>query len=127
MSNKKALVVDDEIHIVQVVAIKLKNNDFDVVTAENGAEALDLAKSFKPDIIISDYQMPVMSGLEFVENLRKDQDTSQIPVVMLTARGFAITDEQKQQLNIADCISKPFSPRELLASLEGVLAAPVGK
>ncbi len=127
MSNKKALVVDDEIHIVQVVSIKLKNNDFEVFTAENGAEALDLAKSVKPDIIISDYQMPVLSGLEFVENLRKDESTSQIPVVMLTARGFAITDEQKDELKIADCISKPFSPRELLSSIEDVLASPVGK
>jgi two-component system alkaline phosphatase synthesis response regulator PhoP len=122
MANKKALVVDDEIHIVQVVAIKLKNNGFDVTTAENGAIALDLAGKIHPDIIITDFQMPVMSGLELVENLRKDPETADIPVVMLTARGFAIEEDQRQQLKISACLAKPFSPREVLQSIEEILA-----
>jgi two-component system alkaline phosphatase synthesis response regulator PhoP len=122
MANKKALVVDDEIHIVQVVAIKLKNNGFDVTTAENGAIALDLAGEIHPDIIITDFQMPVMSGLELVENLRKDPETADIPVVMLTARGFAIEEDQRQQLKISACLAKPFSPREVLQSIEEILA-----
>ena len=124
MANKKALVVDDEIHIVQVVAIKLKNNGFDVTTAENGAIALDLAGKIHPDIIITDFQMPVMSGLELVENLRKDPETADIPVVMLTARGFAIEEDQRQQLKISACLAKPFSPREVLQSIEEILAQP---
>jgi two-component system alkaline phosphatase synthesis response regulator PhoP len=124
MANKKALVVDDEIHIVQVVAIKLKNNGFDVTTAENGAIALDLAGKIHPDIIITDFQMPVMSGLELVENLRKDPETADIPVVMLTARGFAIEEDQRQQLKISACLAKPFSPREVLQSIEDILAQP---
>lgn len=123
MSNKKALVVDDEIHIVQVVAIKLRNNGFDVITADNGATALELAKDNKPDIIITDFQMPVMSGLELIENLRKDPETSDIPVIMLTARGFAIEDEKKEALKISDCLSKPFSPREVLKCIEETLIA----
>ncbi|MHC4999152.1 MAG: response regulator, partial [Planctomycetota bacterium] len=61
MENRKALVVDDEFHIVQVVAIKLKNNGFDVVTAENGSDGYAVASQDLPDIIISDYQMPVMN------------------------------------------------------------------
>ena len=123
MSDKKALVVDDEIHIVQVVAIKLRNNGFDVITADNGATALELAKDNKPDIIITDFQMPVMSGLELIENLRKDPETSDIPVIMLTARGFAIEDEKKEALKISDCLSKPFSPREVLKCIEETLIA----
>jgi len=121
MSQRKALVVDDEIHIVQVVAIKLRNNGFDVITAENGAIALECVKADKPDIIVTDFQMPVMSGLELIENLRSDPETADIPVIMLTARGFAIEDEKKQLLNIADCLSKPFSPREVLACIEETL------
>ncbi|HDS84629.1 MAG TPA: response regulator, partial [Phycisphaerales bacterium] len=62
MTQRKALVVDDEFHILQVVAIKLRNNGFDVMTAENGAQALQMAREHKPDIVITDYQMPVMSG-----------------------------------------------------------------
>ncbi len=124
MSDEKALkvlVVDDEIHIVQVVAIKLRNNGFDVITCENGAQALKIASKEKPNVIITDFQMPVMTGLELVENLRKQPDTAEIPVIMLTARGFAIEDRQKEELNISACLSKPFSPRELLQSVEEVL------
>jgi two-component system, OmpR family, alkaline phosphatase synthesis response regulator PhoP len=121
MADKKILVVDDEVHIVQVVAIKLRNNGFEVITAENGAEGLELAVQERPDLIVSDYQMPVMSGLEMIENLRAKPETRDIPVVMLTARGFAIEDEKKQQLGVAACLSKPFSPRELLQAIESVL------
>lgn len=124
MSDEKApkvLVVDDEIHIVQVVAIKLRNNGFDVITCENGAQALQLATNEKPDIIVADFQMPVMTGLELVQNLRSNPDTADIPVVMLTARGFAIQDRQNEDLKISACVSKPFSPRELLQSIEEVL------
>lgn len=121
MDNKKALVVDDEIHIVQVVAIKLRNNGFDVTTAENGAVALEYAKEIKPDIIVTDFQMPVMTGLELVENLRQDAETADIPVIMLTARGFAIEEDRREELNISACLSKPFSPRELLANVEEII------
>ena len=121
MDNKKALVVDDEFHIVQVVSIKLKNNGFDVVTAENGSDGYDLAVQTLPDVIISDYQMPVMSGIEMIEKLRQSPETADIPVIMLTARGFAIEDGQKEKLKISACLSKPFSPREVLATIEEVL------
>ncbi len=124
MSDEKALkvlVVDDEIHIVQVVAVKLRNNGFDVITCENGAQALDLASNEKPDIVVTDFQMPLMTGLELVQNLRSQPDTADIPVVLLTARGFAIKNEQKENLNISACVSKPFSPRELLQTVEEVL------
>lgn len=121
MADKKILVVDDEVHIVQVVAIKLRNNGFEVITAENGAEGLDLAIQERPDLIVSDFQMPVMSGVEMIENLRARPETRDIPVVMLTARGFAIEDDKKQQLRITACLSKPFSPRELLQSIESVI------
>ena len=118
---KKVLVVDDEVHIVQVVAIKLKNNGFDVLTAENGADALDLAGRERPDVIITDFQMPVMTGLELVRSLRGKPDTDRIPVIMLTARGFAVDDDQKEDLRISACLSKPFSPREVLQCIDEVI------
>ncbi len=121
MADRKALVVDDEFHIVQVVAIKLKNNGFEVLTADNGAAAYTLAVQHKPDIIVTDYQMPGLTGLELIEKLRADEQTAAIPVIMLTARGFAIEDQQKQALQIAACLSKPFSPREVLQTVEEVL------
>lgn len=121
MVQRKALVVDDEIHIVQVVAIKLRNNGYDVTTAENGEVGLELAGQIKPDIIITDFQMPIMTGLEMVENLRKQPETADIPVIMLTARGFAIEEEKREALKISAFLSKPFSPREVLKTIEETL------
>lgn len=121
MSERKALVVDDEFHIVQVVAIKLRNNGFDVLTADNGSEAYKLACQHNPDVIVTDYQMPQMTGLELIEKLRQNESTAETPVLMLTARGFAIDDQQAETLKIAACLSKPFSPREVLKSIEQVL------
>jgi len=121
MAEKKVLVVDDEIHIVYVAAIKLRNNGYEVVTATNGAEAFELACAEKPDIIVTDFQMPVMTGLEFVEKIRQNEETKDIPVILLTARSFAISKEQEQDLQISGCLSKPFSPRELLENIEDIL------
>jgi len=121
MAEKKVLVVDDEIHIVHVVAIKLRNNGYEVMTAGDGAEAFKIACEEKPDIIVTDFQMPVMTGLELVEKLRGSEETREIPVIMLTARSFAIEDRQKEDLQIAQCLSKPFSPKELLENIEDIL------
>ena len=121
MSDRTVLVVDDEIHIVHVVAIKLRNNGYEVISADNGAEALELAIRDKPDIIVTDYQMPVMTGLELVDNLRRHEETKDTPVIMLTARSFAISREQQDELKISGCLSKPFSPKELLGNIEDIL------
>ena len=121
MDGMKVLVVDDEVHIVNVVAVKLRNNDYEVIMAENGQEAFELACEEFPDIIVTDIQMPVMTGLELVEKLRQTESTKDIPVIMLTARDFSIEDGKKEELNISDCLAKPFSPRELLKSIENVL------
>ncbi len=121
MTGKKVLVVDDEIHIVHVVAIKFRNNGYEVLTASDGAQAYELACSENPDIIVTDYQMPIMTGLELIEKVRETEVIKDIPVILLTARSFAIEEEQKQQLQISECLSKPFSPKELLRSVEDIL------
>jgi two-component system alkaline phosphatase synthesis response regulator PhoP len=121
MNGKRVLVVDDEIHIVHVVAIKLRNNGYEVISAHNGADAFELACKQQPDIIVTDFQMPVMTGMELVEKLRENEGTKEIPIIMLTARSFSISKEQQEQFQISDCLSKPFSPRELLSNIEDIL------
>jgi two-component system alkaline phosphatase synthesis response regulator PhoP len=121
MATKRVLVADDEVHIIHVVAIKLRNNGYEVITADNGAEAFALACEQKPDIVVTDYQMPRMTGLELVERLRQCAQTKDIPVIMLTARNFAISQQQQEELQISECVSKPFSPKELLGNIEDVL------
>ena len=120
MANK-VLVADDEIHIIHVVAIKLRNNGYEVIAANNGAEAFDLACREKPDIVVTDCQMPVMTGLELIAKLREDERTKEIPVVLLTARSFAVSPEQQESLGVASCLSKPFSPKELLKTIQDIL------
>ena len=121
MSGKKVLVVDDEIHIVHVVSIKLRNNGYEALTAENGQQAYELACSEKPDVVITDCQMPIMDGLELVGKMRETEDLKEVPVIMLTARSFAIDKSQQEELGIRGCVSKPFSPKELLRNIEDVL------
>jgi CheY-like chemotaxis protein len=121
MGDKKVLVVDDEIHIVHVVAIKLRNNGYEVLSAENGAEAFEIACKEKPDIIVTDFQMPIMTGLELIEKLRQSEQTKDIPVILLTARNFAVTQDQQEHLQIHKCLSKPFSPKELLGYIEDII------
>ena len=121
MTPRKVLVVDDEVHIVHVVAIKLRNNGYEPITAGNGQEAYDLACRENPDIIIADYMMPVMTGLELLEKLRENEATKNIPFILLTARNFAIDDVNQQRLNVSLCITKPFSPKELLRNIEDIL------
>ena len=121
MTAKKILVVDNEIHIVQVVAIKFRNNGFEVITSDNAREAFELACRQKPDVIVTDLQMPGTSSLELIENLRKHPATADIPVVLLTARDFTVEDQQISDLRISVCLAKPFSPRELLQTVNEVL------
>ena len=120
MANK-VLVADDEIHIIHVVAIKLRNNGYEVIAANNGLEAYDLACREKPDIIVTDYQMPLMTGIELITKLREDEKTREIPVILLTARSFAVTQEQQESLAVSACLSKPFSPKELLKTIQDIL------
>lgn len=126
MSSKKILVCDDEPHILHVVSTKLRNGGYEVVTASDGQEALDSAKKLKPDLIMTDYQMPYLSGLELCAMLRNDSETASIPVIMLTARGFSLGQEDLKDTNIRKVLPKPFSPREVLASVNELLGeAPV--
>lgn len=121
MTGNKILIADDEIHIIHVVAIKLRNNGYDVVAANNGQEAFELACTENPDIIVTDYQMPVMTGVEMIEKLRKNEATRTLPVILLTARSFAISQELQQTLGVSACLSKPFSPKELLKTIQDIL------
>ena len=128
MTPATVLIADDETHILNVLAMKFKHGGLKVVAAEDGAEALRLARQTLPDLIITDYQMPRMSGLELSSRLNSDPATSHIPVILLTARGFSIAETQTQSPNIRCVMSKPFSPREILARVLEMLpaSAPVG-
>ena len=118
---QKILVADDEAHILHVVTLKLKHAGYEIITAMDGEEALELALAEKPDMVITDFQMPYMTGLELCMRLRENEQTRDIPVLMLTARGFDIEEHEMAAAGIRDVISKPFSPREVLRSVQHLL------
>jgi two-component system alkaline phosphatase synthesis response regulator PhoP len=119
--SKKIVVADDETHILHVVSMKLANAGYSVLTAVDGEEAYDLCLAEKPDLVITDYQMPVLTGLEMIQRLRENESTRDTPVMMLSARGFDIPPEEMSRLRIAEVLSKPFSPREVLLKVQTLL------
>jgi two-component system alkaline phosphatase synthesis response regulator PhoP len=119
---QKILVVDDEAHILQVLSIKLRNAGYEALTAADGEEAFELACREKPDLVITDFQMPYMTGVELCRALAGNDATAQIPVMLLTARGYALDDEDLAIGNIRDVLSKPFSPRAIVQQVEALLA-----
>ena len=122
MSAKRVLVADDEVHILDVVSYKLRNAGLEVITAHDGAEALAQAKAQPPDLMIVDYQMPKLTGLQLCLALREEPQTSKIPAIMLTARGLDIEQAELDQAGICMVIPKPFSPREILRCAEEILS-----
>jgi two-component system alkaline phosphatase synthesis response regulator PhoP len=121
MATKKILVADDESHILHVVSLKLRNAGFEVVTACDGQEAFELAHSEHPDLLITDYHMPQLSGLELCQKLKQDPATCKIPAIMLTARGYQLEPKDTEENGILRMLSKPFSPRHLLSTVNEVL------
>jgi CheY-like chemotaxis protein len=120
---RKILVVDDEAHILQVLSLKLRNAGYEALTAVDGEEGVEIARRELPDLVITDFQMPYMTGLELCRALAEHAPTAQIPVLMLTARGYALDDEDLEIGNIRDVLSKPFSPRAILEQVEQLLSA----
>lgn len=119
----RILVCDDEPHIVHVVAAKLRNAGFDVITAENGEEALERATNEAPALVVTDFQMPYLTGLDLAARLRAGPATSGIPIILLTARGFSIDEADWQGSNIREVMCKPFSPREILGKVQELLGS----
>lgn len=119
--SRKVLVVDDETHIVQVLSLKLRNAGYEVLTAADGEEGLELATAHGPDLVITDFQMPYMTGLELCQAMAKHELTSKIPVILLTARGYALDDDDLTIGNIKDVLSKPFSPRAIVQQVNDLL------
>ena len=121
MCNKRVLVADDEVHILNVVSYKLQNAGLEVITARDGTEALAQARAERPDLLIMDYQMPGLNGLEVCLQLREDPETSNIPAIMLTARGLDLAQSELDRAGISVVIAKPFSPREVLSCVTELL------
>ncbi len=119
--KKKILVVDDEKDIAEMIAFNLKRNGYDVLTAHNGIDALDLAERETPDLILLDLMMPGLDGTEVTRRLKADPRTAKLPLVMLTAKSEETDVVVGLTLGADDYVTKPFSMKILLARLTTVL------
>ncbi len=119
---KRILVCDDEPHIVEGLRYLLKGPDRSIVVARSGGEALDQIAREMPDLVILDVMMPKMSGLEVVAQLRASDQTRDLPIIILTAKGEARDASMAQEIWHAAVMAKPFEPqklRELVANCLG--------
>lgn len=119
--REKILVVDDEKDILRLLEHNLGREGFEVSTAEDGQDALTMARRELPDLIILDIMLPNMEGTEVLKALKKDDITEKIPVIMLTARGEELDRVLGLELGADDYIVKPFSPKELLLRVNVLL------
>lgn len=119
----RILVVDDEETIVELISFNLEKEGFIVDTATDGQEALLKIATKKPDLIVLDWMLPGLDGLDICRRIRQNPDTTDIPVIMLTARGEEVDRILGLELGASDYVTKPFSPRELAARVKAQLRA----
>ena len=119
--GRKILVVDDEAVLVETIAYNLEQAGYQVMTAADGASALEVARRDSPDLIILDIMLPEMDGLEVCRQLRRDSGTTATPIIMLTAKGDEIDKVVGLEVGADDYVTKPFGRRELLARVRALL------
>ena len=117
-NNKKALVVEDDTNIAELLRLYLEKDGFDVLIAGDGQKGIDLALSEKPDIMLLDIMLPGKSGWQVCREVRK---TSKMPIIMLTAKGETFDKVSGLEMGADDYITKPFEVKELLARIHAVL------
>jgi two-component system phosphate regulon response regulator PhoB len=121
MPKEKILVVDDEEDILELVKYNLEREGFQITCAESGEKALKSARNERPDLIVLDLMLPGIDGLEVARQLKQDLKTAGISIVMLTAKGEEADIVTGLELGADDYITKPFSPRVLIARVKAVL------
>ncbi len=122
MAAATVLVVEDDPTILQLLEVNFEMEGFTVLRAEDGLVGLDVARSKRPDVIVSDVMMPNMSGLEMVQELKADPDTAGIPVILLSAKAQGSDVRQGIEAGADDYVTKPFEPLDLIDRVTSLLA-----
>ncbi|MBZ9539678.1 phosphate regulon transcriptional regulator PhoB [Modicisalibacter tunisiensis] len=121
MTSKTVLIVDDEPSIREMIAVALEMADYRVLEADNAQDAHALIVDSQPDLLLLDWMMPGTSGIELARRLKREETTAELPIIMLTAKSEEDNKILGLEAGADDYITKPFSPRELVARLKAVL------
>ncbi len=120
---KRILLCDDEAHILRAAEFKFKRAGYEVFCAFDGQDGWEQVLEHRPDIVVTDCQMPRLNGLQLAERIHVTPETSGLPVIMLSAKGFELSGtEIRERFGIRTLLAKPFSPRELFQRVEAALA-----
>lgn len=125
--TKKVLLCDDEIHILRAAELKVARAGYDVRIARDGQQAWEMILEDMPDVLVTDVQMPRLDGFQLSQRIRGNSDTKDLPVLMLTAKGFELEQQElMEKWGIIDIVAKPFSPRELVRRIDQIVDSTVG-
>jgi len=119
--SRRILIVDDEPNIVTSLEFLMRGDDYEVRVARNGEEALQLAESFRPDIVVLDVMMPRRSGFEVCQKIRENPVLGDVKIIMLTAKGRDVEKEKGLDLGANAYVTKPFSTKELMNTVRSLL------
>ena len=123
MFQAKILVVDDEVYILHILDFILGAENYDVITATNGEQALQKVRDEKPDLVVLDIMMPKLDGSDTCRISKSDPKTKLIPVILLTAKGREVDQKLGKEVGANDYITKPFSPSKLIERVQAILGA----
>jgi len=121
---KKILIADDEVYMVRLLELTFKKGGYEIISCRDGKEALELAASATPQLIVLDVIMPGLDGLGALRQLKENPATKNIPVVVLSAKGHALTKVEAELAGAAVFLAKPFSPNQLLGEVQKILGHP---
>ena len=121
MKKGTVLVIDDEKDLIELVTYNLGKEGYDVIAADDGQSGLDVARKHRPDLVVLDLMMPGLDGLQVCQRLRSDSRTGGVPIIMLTAKATEADRVVGLEFGADDYITKPFSPREVVARVKAVL------
>ena len=123
--SRTILIAEDNPALSGVIRFNLTRVGFDVTATRNGREAWQRAQAERFDLVVTDHQMPEMTGVELIEQLRQMPEYAAVPIIMLTAKGLELDMTRlREELGIAAALAKPFSPTELVNTVEQCLASP---
>jgi len=122
----RIVVADDDVDVRTLVVLKLESSGHEVMSVENGAQAVDRCKIERPDLVVLDLMMPGMNGLEACAAIRSDPDVAATPVILLTARAQAADVDAGLAAGADAYVTKPFSPRELASQVDALLQRAAG-
>lgn len=121
MKKKKVLLVDDQVSFIHMLTLKLNQMGYEVLSATNGEQGVELAVNEEPDLVVMDVMMPVMNGFSAVERMRAEPQTASVPVIFLSAKGQEEDLDRARRLDAVEFFVKPFSPKAVIERIIAIL------